>query len=152
VPAGLEASVNVLTQGFWPSYPFLEVRLPEEIAQVQAVFQEYYLAKHSGRALQWYNSLGQCIMKAKFDSGYKELQVSLTQVRGGERGRGATDLHVLAKSPPLVSLDDPCSPFSTLGISMIFFFVFYSLKHFFFSPLLPETTSYIYTVRGSQPV
>lgn len=79
LPAGLEASVHVLTAGFWPTYPPLELQLPEEVARVQQAFGEFYLNKHSGRGLSWHNSLGQCMLKARFASGVKELQVSLTQ-------------------------------------------------------------------------
>jgi Cullin family len=45
------------------------------------VFKEFYLSKHSGRRLVWHNSLGTCILKARFDKGTKELSVSLFQVR-----------------------------------------------------------------------
>jgi Cullin family len=45
------------------------------------VFKEFYLSKHSGRRLVWHNSLGTCILKARFDKGAKELSVSLFQVR-----------------------------------------------------------------------
>lgn len=44
------------------------------------VFKEFYLSKHSGRRLVWHNSLGTCILKARFDKGFKELSVSLFQV------------------------------------------------------------------------
>ena len=44
------------------------------------VFKEFYLSKHSGRRLVWHNSLGTCILKARFDKGTKELSVSLFQV------------------------------------------------------------------------
>jgi hypothetical protein len=45
------------------------------------VFKDFYLSKHSGRRLVWYNSLGTCVIKARFDQGPKELAVSLFQVR-----------------------------------------------------------------------
>lgn len=44
------------------------------------VFKDFYLSKHSGRRLVWHNSLGTCMLKAKFDKGTKELSVSLFQV------------------------------------------------------------------------
>ncbi len=44
------------------------------------VFKDFYLSKHSGRRLAWQNSLGTCVLKAQFDQGAKELQVSLFQV------------------------------------------------------------------------
>jgi cullin-4 len=78
---GMDLSVQVLTSGFWPSYPALECTLPAELSAAQQVFKDFYLSKHSGRKLVWCNSLGTCIMRAAFDAGAKELSVSLFQVR-----------------------------------------------------------------------
>lgn len=38
-PPGLDMSVSILTSGYWPSYPVLEAKLPEELTQHQAVFK-----------------------------------------------------------------------------------------------------------------
>ncbi len=40
---------------------------------------EHYLQKHSGRRLVWHNSLATCVLRAQFNSGPKELSVSLFQ-------------------------------------------------------------------------
>ncbi len=45
------------------------------------VFKDFYLSKHSGRRLVWHNSLGTCVLKARFEKGAKELSVSLFQAR-----------------------------------------------------------------------
>lgn len=76
---GIDVNVQVLTSGFWPTYPVLDCALPEELAAAQHIFSEHYLQKHSGRKLAWINSLGTCIIKAHFNSGDKELSVSLFQ-------------------------------------------------------------------------
>ena len=76
---GIDVTVQVLTSGFWPTYPVLDCALPEKLAAAQQVFSEHYLQKHSGRKLAWINSLGTCIIKAHFNSGDKELSVSLFQ-------------------------------------------------------------------------
>jgi cullin-4 len=47
---------------------------------MRQVFKDFYLSKHSGRRLVWHNSLGTCVLKARFDKGAKELSVSLFQV------------------------------------------------------------------------
>ena len=75
-----EMNVQVLTCGYWPTYPVVDAQLPEEVAQCQEVFKDFYLQKHHGRRLQWYNYLGTCMLKAKFKSGTKEIQVSFFQV------------------------------------------------------------------------
>lgn len=78
--SGLDLNVHVLTSGFWPSYPIMESILPDEINAAQSIFKDFYLSKHSGRKLVWYNSLGTCLIRANFDCGARELSVSLLQV------------------------------------------------------------------------
>jgi len=79
VPAGVEVAVSVLTAGYWPTYPPAAVTLPAEIAAYTDVFTTFYLGKHSGRKLVWQHGLGQCVLKARFAVGARELQVSLFQ-------------------------------------------------------------------------
>ncbi|KAK6617755.1 Cullin-4B [Polyplax serrata] len=79
---GIDLTVNILTMGYWPNYPLLQVNLPVEMIEYQNVFNKFYLLKHSGRKLQWQPTLGHCVLKATFDQssmGKKELQVSLFQ-------------------------------------------------------------------------
>jgi cullin-4 len=76
---GIDLNVTVITTGYWPSYNPEPVNLPQEIAQAQDVFRDFYLDKHTGRTLKWQNSLGQCTLRAIFPSGKKELQVSVFQ-------------------------------------------------------------------------
>ncbi|MQL98173.1 hypothetical protein Taro_030884 [Colocasia esculenta] len=81
LPSGIEMSVHVLTTGYWPTYPPMDVRLPHELNVYQDIFKEFYLSKYSGRRLMWQNSLGHCVLKAEFPRGKKELAVSLFQVK-----------------------------------------------------------------------
>ena len=50
-----------------------------QMGQYLEAFKMFYLAKHSGRRLQWQQSLGHCVLKSSFKHGDKELQVSLFQ-------------------------------------------------------------------------
>jgi len=75
----LELSVKVLTQGYWPTYPPVEVNLPAEVLELQEIFAGYYMSKHNGRRLQWHPFLGTCTLKANFPQGRKEISVSLLQ-------------------------------------------------------------------------
>ncbi|CAN4123744.1 unnamed protein product [Withania somnifera] len=79
LPTGIEMSVHVLTMGYWPTYPPMDVRLPHELNVYQDIFKEFYLSKYSGRRLMWQNSLGHCVLKAEYPKGKKELAVSLFQ-------------------------------------------------------------------------
>ena len=79
MPSEVELSVHVLTQGYWPTYPPVEVNLPQEVLTLQNTFNTYYQNKHNGRRLQWHPYLGHCTLKASFPHGRKELIVSLLQ-------------------------------------------------------------------------
>ncbi|CAH1971983.1 unnamed protein product [Acanthoscelides obtectus] len=78
-PNSSDLCINVLTSSFWPNYSTYNVNLPPELVNYQATFQKFYSNNHSGRKLVWQSNLGHCIVKATFDAGNKELQVSLFQ-------------------------------------------------------------------------
>ncbi|XP_043219295.1 cullin-4B-like [Amphibalanus amphitrite] len=78
-PPSLDLNVNILTMGYWPTYPPVEAHLPPDMFTLQKTFNEFYLSKHSGRKLQWQPSLGHCLLRGNFKCGYKELHVSLYQ-------------------------------------------------------------------------
>lgn len=63
----IDLTVNILTMGYWPTYPLTEVNMPTQLVKPQQVFNKFYLAKHSGRKLQWQPTLGNCVLKARFD-------------------------------------------------------------------------------------
>lgn len=78
--SSFDLSVNVLSQGNWPTYPPTSVRLPDDMTHALGKFKEFYVAKHSGRSLTWQHSLDTCALKAVFPKGgRKELAVSLFQ-------------------------------------------------------------------------
>lgn len=78
-PPGVDVHVSVLTSGFWPTNPVVEVKLPQELETWQQVFLDFYTKKYSGRRLQWVHTLGSCVLRAAFPKGTKELSVSLFQ-------------------------------------------------------------------------
>lgn len=75
----IDLTVNILTMGYWPTYPACEITMPAQLVEYQNIFTKFYLAKHSGRKLQWQPTLGHCVLKAQFDHSPKDLQVSLFQ-------------------------------------------------------------------------
>nr|CAD7199683.1 unnamed protein product [Timema douglasi]CAD7262933.1 unnamed protein product [Timema shepardi]CAD7405403.1 unnamed protein product [Timema poppensis] len=77
--SNIDLTVNILTMGYWPTYPVCDVTLPVEMVQYQNIFNKFYLGKHSGRKLQWQPTLGHCVLNATFAQGKKELLVSLFQ-------------------------------------------------------------------------
>ncbi|VDM10103.1 unnamed protein product [Wuchereria bancrofti] len=74
----IEFNVNVLTMGHWPTYEYMEVAIPPNLAEYQEHFQNFYFSKHSGRKLQWQHSLAQLLLRAQFNV-VKELQVTMFQ-------------------------------------------------------------------------
>lgn len=75
----MDMNVLVLTSGFWPSYRSFDCLLPTELLKAQQEFAEYYLSKHGGRKLAWQSISSNCVVRAQFSSGVKELQASLLQ-------------------------------------------------------------------------
>ncbi|XP_053563740.1 LOW QUALITY PROTEIN: cullin-4A [Bombina bombina] len=78
-PGTIDLTVNILTMGYWPHIPPMDVHLPAEMVKLQEIFKTFYLGKHSGRRLQWQTTLGHAVLKAEFKEEKKELQVSLFQ-------------------------------------------------------------------------
>lgn len=75
----IDLTVHILTMGYWPTYPLMEVTMPSLLVELQSIFNKFYLAKHSGRKLQWQPTLGSCVLTARFEHGSKEFLVSLFQ-------------------------------------------------------------------------
>lgn len=75
----LDLNVSILSAAAWPSYPDTQVILPDEVASQIEQFDAYYVNKHTGRRLTWKHSLAQCVVKASFNRGPKELVVSAYQ-------------------------------------------------------------------------
>eukprot|EP00993_Chasmostoma_nieuportense_P002060 NODE_288_length_2486_cov_76.189487_g267_i0.p1 GENE.NODE_288_length_2486_cov_76.189487_g267_i0~~NODE_288_length_2486_cov_76.189487_g267_i0.p1 ORF type:complete len:765 (-),score=227.99 NODE_288_length_2486_cov_76.189487_g267_i0:125-2419(-) len=81
---GPDFSASVLTSGSWPlSAPKASLPLPVEVAQRQALFEEFYRSKHSGRKLSWLHQLSNGILKTGYALPQKrtyELQVTSYQM------------------------------------------------------------------------
>lgn len=76
---GIDMTVNVLTKGYWPTYPPMNITLPAEMLRYRDLFKAFYLSKHNGRNLQWQPNLSNALLKAYFPLAQRELQVSLFQ-------------------------------------------------------------------------
>ncbi|CAM9265834.1 unnamed protein product, partial [Discosporangium mesarthrocarpum] len=76
----MDIHVQVLTQGYWPAYPPMEVGgMPPDMQEHMECFQSYYQNKYQGRRVAWQHVLGQCVVKTVFPKGRKELAVSQLQ-------------------------------------------------------------------------
>jgi len=76
---GIDITVTVLTTGFWPTYKFIELSLPQEMVNGVEVFKEWYETRTKHRKLTWIYALGQCMLVGKFTPKTIELQVSTFQ-------------------------------------------------------------------------
>lgn len=74
--SSLDLQVNILSSAAWPSYPDVDVKLPEEVASQIERFDRHYKHKHSGRKLTWMHALAHSVLRARFDKGTRELVVS----------------------------------------------------------------------------
>ncbi|KAJ3316816.1 hypothetical protein HDV06_002817, partial [Boothiomyces sp. JEL0866] len=75
----MELHVHVLTFSYWPTYPIHLINIPEQFANDQKVFNEFYTNKYKGRRLAWPMSLGHCVLHYQHPNGNKDLIVSLYQ-------------------------------------------------------------------------
>lgn len=76
---GVDLNVHILSMSAWPTYPDVPLSLPEALAEYLEAFKDFYVTKHQGRKLMWRHALAQCVLKANFPSGNKELVVSAFQ-------------------------------------------------------------------------
>ena len=53
-----EFAAQILTTGYWPTYPVEDVTLPKDMATSLGVFINYYNTRTSHRRVQWLHSLG----------------------------------------------------------------------------------------------
>ncbi len=37
IPGGFDMNVNILTSGYWPSYPIVDAKMPAELSDYQQV-------------------------------------------------------------------------------------------------------------------
>jgi len=75
----VDFTVTVLTTGFWPTYKFMELALPEEMVSCVTTFKTFYEGRTMHRKLTWIYALGMCHVKASFDAKPVELIVSTFQ-------------------------------------------------------------------------
>ena len=75
----VDFTVTVLTTGFWPTYKFMELALPQEMVSCVTTFKDFYEARTMHRKLTWIYALGMCHIKASFDAKPVELIVSTFQ-------------------------------------------------------------------------
>lgn len=75
----MDLQVSVLSSAAWPTYPDVDVKLPEEVSRHIEKYDRHYKHKHSGRRLAWKHALAHSIVRAKFNKGTKELLVSAFQ-------------------------------------------------------------------------
>lgn len=66
LPKGMDFNVQVLTTGFWPSFPKVDLALPSNFAACASVFTSYYQEKTNHRKLTWVHSLGTCTVRGNY--------------------------------------------------------------------------------------
>ena len=77
----IDTEIQILTTGFWPTYPKTTLNLPAELASERDKFATFYNDKYQGRRLTWVHAADRCIVSAKFIKAKKEFELSLLQTR-----------------------------------------------------------------------
>merc|ERR1719155_303347 len=62
----MDFSVQVLTQGFWPSQKQRDLQLSHEMRDAKSAFNTWYTERHSHRVLSWVYILGDVVVKGNF--------------------------------------------------------------------------------------
>ncbi|KAI3641451.1 hypothetical protein MIR68_000581 [Amoeboaphelidium protococcarum] len=75
----IDLYVNVLTLGYWPSWPPVTLKLPEFMQTQLDEFKSFYVDRHNGRRITFQHNLDYLLLNAQFPKGDKELSVSLYQ-------------------------------------------------------------------------
>mmetsp|Transcript_6817 Transcript_6817/g.11308 ORF Transcript_6817/g.11308 Transcript_6817/m.11308 type:complete len:677 (+) Transcript_6817:301-2331(+) len=75
----VDTEIQILTTGFWPTYPKVSVNLPSELVQLRDHFSVFYNDKYQGRRLAWIHAADRCIVSARFPKSRKEFELSLLQ-------------------------------------------------------------------------
>eukprot|EP00634_Sargassococcus_sp_CCMP2135_P009527 CAMPEP_0198646412 /NCGR_PEP_ID=MMETSP1467-20131203/1887_1 /TAXON_ID=1462469 /ORGANISM="unid. sp., Strain CCMP2135" /LENGTH=771 /DNA_ID=CAMNT_0044381951 /DNA_START=52 /DNA_END=2367 /DNA_ORIENTATION=+ len=75
----IDFSVQVLTQGFWPTQKFRELHLTRELSQAKASFDGWYRGQHSHRVLTWIYALGDVIVRGNFPARKYDICVTAFQ-------------------------------------------------------------------------
>ncbi|KFH11914.1 cullin family protein [Toxoplasma gondii MAS] len=63
---GIEFSVQILTTGYWPTYPTAPVNLPASMQLCQTVFEKFYASQTQHRRVTWIPALGTASVSAMF--------------------------------------------------------------------------------------
>jgi cullin 1 len=72
----VDFAVTVLTTGYWPTYKFLELRLPREMVECVTTFKAFYENRTMHRKLTWIYSLGMVQARGNFAAKPIDLQVT----------------------------------------------------------------------------
>lgn len=73
--------VQVLTQGYWPSYKSDELVLPPGMTKAMDLFREFYNSKKKNRQLTWVHTLGTAILSVRTAKG-RPVEVTMTTYQG----------------------------------------------------------------------
>jgi len=75
----MEVKVKVLTGGYWPSYPTVDIHLPFEMNSAIQAFQQFFASPDNHKQLTWKFTLGTAVVKMSLGGGSFYLQLSTPQ-------------------------------------------------------------------------
>ncbi|ORX52057.1 Cullin-domain-containing protein [Hesseltinella vesiculosa] len=75
----MQLNMKILTYGFWPACPPMEMTLPQKFQRIQNDFEMFYIRKNPKRRLTWQNGLSVCEILANYPTGAQTITLTLAQ-------------------------------------------------------------------------
>ncbi|KAM5567090.1 hypothetical protein ABKV19_015287 [Rosa sericea] len=72
-------SVKVLPQSQWPTYEAVDIKLPKDMMKWMECFAKFYKRKWKHRKLEWFPSMGSCIIEVDLTRKKYNLHISTFQ-------------------------------------------------------------------------
>jgi cullin 1 len=71
-------SVNVLTQGFWPTYKHIDFVMAKDLQIAKSIFEQFYCLRTANRKLRWVHTLGSIVVQGTFNNSLYTAEMTMS--------------------------------------------------------------------------
>eukprot|EP00943_MAST-04B_sp_MAST-4B-sp1_P004546 g4546.t1 len=71
-------SVNVLTQGFWPTYKHIDFVMTKDLQIAKNIFEQFYCLRTANRKLRWVHTLGSIVVQGTFNNSLYTAEMTMS--------------------------------------------------------------------------
>ncbi len=71
-------SVNVLTQGFWPTYKHIDFAMAKDLQIAKSIFEQFYCLRTANRKLRWVHTLGSIVVQGTFNNSLYTAEMTMS--------------------------------------------------------------------------